>query len=405
MRKERHSLVEPSNAPTYEKTPMNGQEYEFVSASDASALRDLSRAVKKFSESNCVVRIEGDPPFDRGIFDAMSSLGLPGASLREEFGGSDLAPLEIATLLFELAKVQLGPAIYLSVHLMVARLIQEWDVAAQHRAVLTALGEGQELGAFCLTEAAAGSDAANLQTRADRQGDEYVITGEKIYITSGGLADSYLVFARTAPDRKQGISAFVLSKDTPGVGFGTHERKMGCSSAPICSVHFDQVRVPESARLGNEGDGYKIALSGLNSGRVNIAAAACGLAASAVQQSVDFARERRQFNQPIGGFQGIQFMLADMYMRLRASVLLTRDAAETIALTPRDPIAASVAKCMATDLAMSITTDAVQIFGGAGYIQDYGVERLMRDAKMLQIVEGTNQIQRSIVARSLLESD
>ncbi|MFN8388975.1 MAG: acyl-CoA dehydrogenase family protein [Bdellovibrionota bacterium] len=374
---------------------------EFILDSDSELLRDLSSSVRKFADSNLLVT--SDPPrFRREDFDALAKLGLTGMSVPEQHGGTPMSALAIATAIFDLARAQLGPAIYLSVHLMVSKLLSSAASNEYQTERLMKLASGELLGAFCLTEAEAGSDAANLKTKAEPSNDGYRLTGEKLYITSGGVADLYLVFARTAAAGAEGISAFLVEKSAPGLSFGKHERKMGCEGAPIASVHFDGCFVPTAARLGAEGTGYKLALSGLQGGRVNIAAAACGIGSKALEIAARHLRTRRQFGQPLAGFQGLQFMLSDMATALRASVLLTREAANDLDSGSKRTPSASMAKCFATDSAMRITTDAVQLLGGAGYIAEYEVERLMRDAKMLQIVEGTNQIQRLLIARSLV---
>ncbi len=368
---------------------------------DPLELRELAAATRRFAEEKLRVPSGKTPEYRADDFTKMGELGLAGMSLPEKFGGTECSNLAIAAVLYEIARAQLGPAIYLSVHLMVARLIAALGETA-HGALLRELAAGKKLGAFCLTEPDAGSDAANLKTRAKRKDGGYVLNGEKIYITSAGAADVYLVFARTGEDGAKGISAFVIAKDTPGLSVGSAEKKMGCEGAPIASVSFSDCAVPESARLGPEGSGYKLALSGLNGGRINIAASACGIAARSLEIAAKHLAGRKQFGRALAEFQGLQFMAADLFTALEASMLLTRSAAEGLDRGEKENTAASMAKCFATDAAMKITTDGVQLLGGAGYLAEYEVERLMRDAKMLQIVEGTNQIQRLIIARALL---
>lgn len=372
----------------------------FVLDSDPPELRELSSQLGRFAEERLRVAAGEEPQFRRGDFDAMAALGLTGMSIAESLGGTALSSLASAALLFELSRAQLGPAIYLSVHAMVGRILSPF--ADAHAETLRALASGQALGAFCLTEAQAGSDAAALQTKAVRDGESYTLSGEKIYITSAGAADIYLVFARTGEPGAKGISAFVVPRSAPGISFGAPEKKMGCGGSPIAAVHFDGCRVPASARCGVEGEGYKIALSALSSGRVNIAACACGVASRALELAVSHLQERKQFGKALAEFQGLQFMVADCAMQLRAAILMTREAARELDAGAKSA-SASMAKCFATDAAMRITTDCVQLLGGAGYLAEYRVEGLMRDAKMLQIVEGTNQIQRMLIARELLE--
>ncbi|MBL7662003.1 acyl-CoA dehydrogenase family protein [bacterium] len=367
---------------------------DFIFKTDDQTLKDLSSSVQRFSEST----IKGGQ-FKREEFQAMASLGLTGASITENHDGSDLSALAIATIIQELARVDLGPAIYLSVHLMVAKLIERGDVHGKHAQTISAMARGELLGTFCLTEAQAGSDARALQTQASKSGNDWVLRGEKIYITSAGFADIYLVFAKTAG----GISAFVVEKNSPGISFGPPEKKMGCEGSPIAVVTFEECRIPDSALLGELDQGFKLAMTGLNGGRINIAAAACGVAASAIEIARKHLLERKQFGKALAEFQGLQFMLAEMLTKQRAAVLLTRDAAQALDRNERANTPAGMAKYFASDAAMSITTDAVQLLGGAGYLADYKVEKLMRDAKMLQIVEGTNQVQRMLIAREALD--
>ncbi len=375
----------------------------FTSPLDSSELRELGSVVAKYAQERASRHADDEIEYRRADFEDMAKLGLSGMSLPEKFGGTDFDALSIATALFEISRAEMGPAIYLSVHLMVCKLISSWIEDETHLALLQDMAAGKKLGAFALTEASAGSDASALKTSAISQGDAYLLNGEKIYITSSGQADVYLVFARTSDEGKRGISAFIVPATSEGISFGAKEGKMGCEGSPIASVLFENCRVPQSAMLGKAGDGYKIALSGLNGGRVNIAAAACGVSAHALELATSYAQERKQFGKPISDFQGLQFMLADMAIRLRASIELTRNAAALLDHGTSSNGPASIAKCFATDSAMAITTDAVQIFGGAGYLRDYPVEGLMRDAKMLQIVEGTNQIQRLVISRELLK--
>lgn len=367
-----------------------------------SDLRQFESLVQRFAETELNVTGAESLRYRREIFESAARLGLTGASTTVAYGGSELSHLAIAAMIHSLAQAQLGPAIWLSVHLMVSKLINQFASTKLHERLLTKLADGELLGAFALTEADAGSDAAALGTRAEENVDGYLLNGEKIYITSAGFADVYLVFARTGEPGKKGISAFVVESTCPGISFGKPEHKMGCEGSPIATVTFDACQVSREALLGTLHDGYRIALAGLAGGRVNIAAAACGLATSAVKRATDFAKHRKQFNQAIGDFQGIQFLLADAVMSLAAATTLTRSAAEELDDGAASNTTASAAKCVATDMAMKVTTDAVQIFGGAGYLADYHVERLMRDAKMLQIVEGTNQIQRVVIARAAL---
>lgn len=376
-------------------------ELTFVDLSDPVELQDLARTIQRFAPQLHVER-GSEPAFDRSDFTSIAGLGLCGMHLPESVGGLGLGTLAQATAIAILAEAQLGPAIYLSVHQMVARIIAAADTTRSHQKQLDALIAGSELAAFCLTEAAAGSDAQALRTTAVRTPDGYTLTGEKIYISSAPVADVFLVFARVH-SLEGPIGAFLLARNTPGLEVGPAEHKMGCSGAPIASVHLNECHVPHSALVGEEDTGFRIAMRGLQAGRVSIAAAACGVGIAALDLAVRHAQDRRQFGSPIADFQGIQFLLADCAMHLQASILLTRHAATALDRGDSSSFSASSAKCFATDTAMRVTTDCVQVLGGAGYLADYGAERLMRDAKMLQIVEGTNQIQRILVSRALLQ--
>jgi len=357
----------------------------------------------------------------RELFSLIAELGLAGLSIPEQFGGTEADPITSMLAVEELAYANLGPAIFTCVHSMVAGLINSHGTELQKTEFLPYMASGKWLGAFALTEPQAGSDASALKTSATADGSDYLLNGEKCYITSAGSADVYLVFARTGDSNEhsstgsKGISCFIVSSSAPGIVIASPDHKMGCELSPIASVTFDAVRVPATAMLGTKNNGYAVALSGLAGGRVSIAACANGVARHALDIALAAVRERRQFGAEIGSFQGIQFMIADLVMLLEAAELLTYQAAiemERAGLAPKSSTAnsirtvsarASMAKCFATDAAMRITTDAVQLLGGAGYIKDYVVERLMRDAKMLQIVEGTNQIQRWVIGRELVK--
>ncbi len=347
--------------------------------------------------------------FPREVYTKMAELGLMGMTTPEEYGGSALNRLTNALVYEELAKGEMATAVGLSVHNMVTGSLARYGDAEQRGRWVRKLAGGQLLGAFSLSEAASGSDAASLQCRAERQdgsrgnSETYILNGSKMWVTNGGEADIYLLMARTsAGNSSSGISCFVVEKDTPGFSFGKQERKMGLHSSPTRELLFENCAIPISNRVGEEGQGFKIALSSLDGGRVNIGAIAVGVAQAAFETASSYARERKQFGQSIGAFQGIQFMLADMAMKIEAARLLVYEAAYKLDSGQTAGMYASMAKCFATDMAMEVTTNAVQVLGGAGYVRDYPVERYMRDVKVAQIFEGTNQIQRVVIARALL---
>jgi len=340
----------------------------------------------------------------RELFAAFAQLGLAGLNISEEYGGINADALSCSVLMEEIAAVDLGPAIFISVHSLVSGLIQNFGNDEQKKRLLSKLSSGEFLAAFALTEPMAGSDASSLQTVAKKTDAGYLLSGEKCYITSAGWADLYLVFARTDTSKqgKDGISAFIVPSDAKGLSISSPDHKMGCELSPIASLNFDNTFVSDNNLLGELNKGYPIALHGLAGGRINISACANGLSRTAIEVAVKYLQEREQFGDKLINSQGLQFMLADMKMKLEAARLLTQKAASLNDHDSRtNRLYPSMAKCFATDSAMEITTDAVQLLGGAGYLKDYGVEKLMRDAKMLQIVEGTNQIQRVLICREL----
>ena len=367
---------------------------------------DIRGMVRRFTEEKLTpYAAEWDEKdyFPREVYSQMAELGLMGMTTPEEYGGSALSRLAGALVYEELAKGDMATAVGLSVHNMVTGSIARFGNEEQRRRWTPRLAAGELLGAFSLSEAGAGSDAASLQCRADRRGDSYILNGTKMWVTNGGEADIYLLMARTRPGHdSSGVSCFVVEKGTPGFRFGKTERKMGLHSSPTRELIFEECAIPDAWRLGEAGQGFKIALASLDGGRVNIGAVAVGVAQAAFETATRYAREREQFGQVISSFQAIQFMLADMAMKIEAARLLVYEAAYKLDQGQGSGMYASMAKCFATDMAMEVTTNAVQVLGGAGYVRDYPVERYMRDIKVAQIFEGTNQIQRIVIARSLL---
>jgi alkylation response protein AidB-like acyl-CoA dehydrogenase len=341
--------------------------------------------------------------FPREIYHKMAELSLMGMTTPEEYGGSALSRLSNTLVYEELAKGEMATAVGLSVHNMVTASIARFGNPEQRHRWVSRLASGELLGAFSLSEADSGSDAASLQCKAECYNDLYILNGTKLWVTNGGEAEVYLVMARTSGGKgASGIGCFVIEKDTPGFSFGKIERKMGLHSSPTCELIFENCEVPVGSRIGEEGQGFKIALSSLDGGRINIGAIAVGVAQAAFETARNYSRQRAQFGQPISNFQGIQFLLADMAMKIEAARLLVYQAAYKLDEGQNAGMYAAMAKCFATDMAMEVTTNAVQVLGGAGYVRDYPVERYMRDVKVAQIFEGTNQIQRVVIARSLL---
>jgi alkylation response protein AidB-like acyl-CoA dehydrogenase len=345
---------------------------------------------------------EAQGRFPREVFRLLSRSGLLGLPYPEEFGGGG-QPYEVyLQVLEELAGASLTVGVGTSVHSLACYATAEYGSKEQRSEHLPAmLGEGL-LGAYCLSEPSSGSDAASLRTRAVRDGDEWVIDGTKAWITHGGIADFYTVMARTGQDGPKGITAFLVPGDAPGLGAAQPERKMGMKGSPTAQLHLDGVRVPDSRRIGEEGQGFSIALSSLDAGRLGIAACAVGVAQAALDEAAAYVLERRQFGRPVADFQGLRFLLADMATQIEAGRSLYLAAARLRDAGRPFSMQAAQAKLFCTDAAMRVTTDAVQALGGYGYTADFPVERYMRDAKVLQIVEGTNQIQRVVISRHLL---
>ncbi|MFK0019589.1 acyl-CoA dehydrogenase family protein [Streptomyces sp. NPDC090798] len=339
--------------------------------------------------------------FPREIFGLLSDAGLLGLPYDSEYGGGD-QPYEVyLQVLEELAMARLTVGLGVSVHTLSCHALANYGTKEQRAEYLPAMLGGGLLGAYCLSEPSSGSDAASLRTRAVRTGDGWAITGTKAWITHGGVADFCTVLARSGGEGPRGITAFLVPGHTEGLSAAPPERKMGMKGSPTAQVHFDGVRVSDGRRIGDEGQGFAIALAALDSGRLGIAACAIGVAQAALDEAVAYATGREQFGRPISHFQGLRFMLADMATQIEAGRALYLAAARL-----RDsgrPFAkqAAMAKLLCTDTAMKVTTDAVQVLGGYGYTADFPVERYMREAKVLQIVEGTNQIQRMVIARHL----
>ncbi len=366
----------------------------------------LRRTVQKFAEKELApIAAEADEKaeFHREIYDKLAEIGLLGIPCDEEHGGAGLDYATYIVVIEEIAKYCLATAVGLAVQGLPQIMIGQFGDDEQKKKYLEPLATGEKLGAFALTEPGAGSDAASLKTTARLEGDCYVLNGTKVFITHGGVADIYLVMAKTDSAKgAQGTSSFIVEEGTPGFSLGKLEKKMGLRASPTRELIFEDCRIPRGNLLSAEGDGFKIAMIALDSGRITIAASSVGLAQAALDESVRYARQREQFGRPISDFQGIQFMLADMATSIRAARNLVREAAYLKDHGKPFSHVAAMAKLFATDTAMKVTTDAVQIFGGYGYMQDYPVERLMRSAKVTQIVEGTNQIQRMVIARHLL---
>jgi alkylation response protein AidB-like acyl-CoA dehydrogenase len=343
--------------------------------------------------------------FPRDLFRTLGEMGLCGIPYSQEHGGGGQPFLTYLVVLEELAVGHLALAVGLSVHHLAAFGPHDFGSADLKARYLPRLFSGEWLGAYALSEAASGSDAASLRTRAERVTGTYRLHGSKRFISHGGEAEFYLVLARTGDDSPSGISAFAVEKGWPGFGFGKLEEKMGWNASPMRDLVFEGCDVPAENLVGEEGRGFEVALAALDSGRLGIAACSTGLAQAALDAAVAFARDREQFGRPVIEFQGLQFMLADMATSVEAARRLYREASRAYSGGRGTGVVSSMAKLFASDVAMRVTTDAVQAHGGYGYMAEYPVERYMREAKALQIVEGTNQVQRMIIGRHLAGDD
>lgn len=364
----------------------------------------LRKMVRDFAEKEVeptAAERDEEERFDRSIFDKMAELGLTGIPWPEEYGGIESDYVSYVIAVEELSRVCASTGVTLSAHLSLASWpIFKYGNEQQKKNFLTRLATGEALGAYALSEPGAGSDVASMKTVAKRDGNDYVLSGSKVWITNGGVADIYIVFAKTDPDAKhKGISAFIVEKGTEGFSFGKKEKKLGIRSSPTTELIFENCRIPKENMLGAEGDGFKIAMTTLDGGRNGIAAQALGIAQGALDAAVNYAKEREQFGKPIAANQGISFKLADMATEIEAARLLTYQAAWLESEGLPYGKASAMSKLFAGDTAMKATVEAVQIFGGYGYTKDYPVERYMRDAKITQIYEGTNEIQRLIIGR------
>jgi butyryl-CoA dehydrogenase len=376
----------------------------FALSDEERSVRDTAREFARRELAPSVAQRDEEERYERALFTRMGELGLTAIPYPEELGGAGLSYFAWALACEEIAAADMGMAISLSVHVLSQLCIYAHGTDEQRARLLPPMTAGEQLGAFALTEPGAGSDAAALSLAARRTDDGYALTGTKVWITNGGEADIYVVFGTVDRSRgRDGVTAFVVTRDTPGFRVGSHERKMGIRDSPAAELIFDDARVPEADRLGAEGEGLQVALGSLASGRISIAAACTGLARAALEHATRYAAQRTQFGRPIAEQEMIQAILADAAVAVEASRLLTWRAARLRDAGGSINAASSMAKMFASDTAMRVATDAVQVYGGAGYSRDNPVERFMRDAKGAQIYEGSNQIQRLIIAQQLVE--
>ncbi|MBX3311205.1 MAG: acyl-CoA dehydrogenase family protein [Cryobacterium sp.] len=341
--------------------------------------------------------------FPMDVLRTAGELGMGAMYSREEFGGSGLSRADAVLIFEELAKGDTTIAAYISIHNMVVWMIDTYGSDAQREEWVPKLATMEHLGSYCLTEPGAGSDAAALSTRAVRDGDDYVINGTKQFISGAGASAIYVVMARTADTGSKGVSAILVPDGTPGLSFGPLEQKMGWHAQPTRAVIFEDVRVPVASRLAEEGDGFGIAMNGLNGGRLNIGACSLGGGQAALEQTVEYVQSREAFGKPLAGHQSILFTLADMDTQLEAARTLLARAANALDSGDADKVRlCAMAKRVATDAGFNVANSAIQLHGGYGYLTEYGLERIVRDLRVHQILEGTNEIMQLIVGRSLL---
>ena len=370
--------------------------------------RQFRDTLRRFADERIAphaAEADRDSTFPRKSFDACVELELPALGVPVEFGGAGADMVTQAIMAEEVARACASTSVTLLISKLGMLPVMNWGSEELKRKYLPGVASGEAQASYCLSEADAGSDVASMRTRAVRDGDDYLLTGSKHWITNAGVSDTYTVFAVTDPDAgRRGISCFLVEADW-GVQVGTHEDKMGLRGSPTAAVSFDDLRVPADNLVGREGMGFAIAMHTLDRSRPTIGAQAVGIAQGAIDEAIGYLQERKAFGKPIADLQGLRFMVADMAMRVEAARTLVYRACSLI--DDGDPEGeltkvGAMAKCFASDTAMSVTTDAVQLLGGYGYTKDFPVERFMRDAKITQIYEGTNQIQRVVIAKKLL---
>jgi len=375
----------------------------FSLSADQLAIRDLAKSFADERFAPNAIQWDEAKHFPVDELREAAALGMGAIYVREESGGSGMSCLDAALIFEALATGCPSTAAYLSIHNMVAWMIDRFGSAALTQRFVPKLATMAHLSSYCLTEPGAGSDAAALKTRARREGASYVLDGVKQFISGAGEADIYLVMARTGGEGAAGVSAFVVEKGAPGLSFGANERKMGWNTQPTRQVIMEGARVPAENLIGEEGEGFKIAMAGLDGGRLNIGACALGGGEAALAKALSYMRERKAFGRPIIDFQALQFRLADIATSLEAArSLLWRAAAALDARAPDATRLCAMAKRVATDAGFAAANDALQLLGGYGYLSDYGIEKIVRDLRVNQILEGTNEIMRVIVARDLV---
>ncbi|WP_374472677.1 isobutyryl-CoA dehydrogenase [Phenylobacterium sp.] len=375
---------------------------DFSLTDDQRAIEDAARAFAAEELAPHSARWDEEKHFPVDVLRKAAELGFAGLYVAEDVGGSGLSRLDASIVFEQLSYGDVATSAFISIHNMAAWMIDRFGSDELRRRYLPRLTTMELIASYCLTEPGSGSDAAALQTTARKDGDAYVLNGSKAFISGAGTSDVYVVMARTGGPGPKGVSAFVVEKDAPGLSFGAQEKKMGWNAQPTAQVNFDDCRVPEANRIGQEGEGFRFAMAGLDGGRINIASCSLGGAQLALDTAKAHLETRRQFGSALKDFQGLQWRLADMATELEAARLMVRRAAD--ALDKRDPNATrycAMAKRFATDAGFEVANQALQLHGGYGYLRDYPLERIVRDLRVHQILEGTNEIMRVITAREL----
>lgn len=376
---------------------------DFQLTEEQTLIQDMARQFAQVELAPHSAMWDEEKFLDRDVFKKAAELGFLGIYTGEEHGGTALSRLDSVLVFEQLAAGDVSHTAMMTIHNMSTWMIDRYGDEALRAKYVPRLVAGDLIASYCLTEPGSGSDAASLSTKAVREGDDYILNGSKVFISGAGWSDIYVVMARTSDDGAKGISCFVVEKGTAGLDFGANEKKMGWNAQPTAQVIFEDCRIPMSNRVGQEGEGFKFAMSGLDGGRINIGACSLGGAQKALEATLEYTKDRKQFGKSISEFQNTQFMLADMATELEASRIMIYRAADMVdKKLPNAGAACAMAKRFATDMCSKIANDALQLHGGYGYLKDYPIEQIVRDLRVHQILEGTNQIMRMIVSRSLL---
>ena len=376
---------------------------DFSLSEEQALIQDMARQFSDAELAPHSSKWDEEKYLDRSVFTKAAELGFMGIYTGEEHGGTALSRLDSALVFEQLARGDVSHTAMITIHNMATWMVDRYGDDNVREKFVPSLTAGNLIASYCLTEPGAGSDAASLSTKAVRDGGDYILNGSKSFISGAGWSDVYIVMARTSGDGAKGVSTFVVEKDAPGLSFGAQEKKMGWNAQPTAQVIFEDCRILDENRVGAEGDGFKFAMSGLDGGRVNIGACSLGGAQKALDATLEYTKDRKQFGKAISAFQNTQFMLADMATDLAASRLMIYRAADMVDKKhPEAGAACAMAKRFTTDMCSKIANDALQLHGGYGYLKDYEIEQIVRDLRVHQILEGTNQIMRMIISRSLL---